>query len=171
MSRQIIYIDMDGVVADFVTKWETVYGKKIDPHYLPPTPEGFYRDLEPIDGAIGGVHMLSKHYEVYFLSTPEWDNPSCWMDKRLWIEEHFGDLSYKRLILSHDKSLCQGDFLIDDRLAHGVPKFKGTHIHFGTNLFPDWNSVIKFFEQKKMFDESLRTVFNNQLISSPTIKF
>jgi 5'(3')-deoxyribonucleotidase len=149
MTNKIIYIDMDGVVADFATKWETMYGCKLDPYHLPPTPDRFYHDLEPIPDAIESVHKLSTQFNIYFLSTPEWDNPSCWMDKRLWIEKHFGDLGYKKLILSHDKSLCIGDYLIDDRIVHGVDNFIGEHIHFGTEQFPDWETVLKYLLQKE----------------------
>ena len=37
-----------------------------------------------------------------------------------------------------------GDYLIDDRLRNGAEKFNGEHIHFGTEKFPDWNSVLKY---------------------------
>jgi len=48
------------------------------------------------------------------------------------------------LILSHNKHLNIGDYLIDDRLANGVEKFTGEHIHFGTERFPDWQSVCDY---------------------------
>ena len=51
---------------------------------------------------------------------------------------------YKQVILSHHKNLNQGDYLIDDRTANGAGKFKGKHIHFGTEKFPDWESVLKY---------------------------
>ena len=37
-----------------------------------------------------------------------------------------------------------GDYLIDDRLANGVNLFKGEHIHFGSDKFPDWESVCSY---------------------------
>ena len=37
-----------------------------------------------------------------------------------------------------------GDYIIDDRLKNGVDKFDGKHIHFGTEEFTDWESVLKF---------------------------
>lgn len=37
-----------------------------------------------------------------------------------------------------------GDYLIDDRIANGVDKFQGEHIHFGTSKFPDWKTVVSY---------------------------
>ena len=33
---------------------------------------------------------------------------------------------------------------IDDRTANGAGQFKGEHIHFGSEKFPDWNSVLAY---------------------------
>lgn len=140
----IIYIDMDGVVANFPKKWKETYGTELDLYQIPPTPDGFYRDLELIDGAFEAVTELSKYFDVYFLSTAEWNNLSSWVDKRVWIEEKFGELAYKRLILSHNKSLNIGKYLIDDRAINTNEGFTGEFIHFGSSQFPDWNSVVEY---------------------------
>jgi 5'(3')-deoxyribonucleotidase len=55
-----------------------------------------------------------------------------------------GEAAKKRLILSHNKHLNIGDYLIDDRTANGAGKFTGMHIHFGTERFPDWDSVVSY---------------------------
>jgi 5'(3')-deoxyribonucleotidase len=60
------------------------------------------------------------------------------------VENHLGELAFKRLILSHNKGLFTGRALIDDRLRNGVDHFKGEHIHFGTEKFPDWDSVLDY---------------------------
>jgi 5'(3')-deoxyribonucleotidase len=62
----------------------------------------------------------------------------------LWVEKYLGNVAYKRLILSNDKSLFTGRALIDDRTKYGVTEFKGEHIHFDTDKFPDWNSVLEY---------------------------
>jgi len=36
----------------------------------------------------------------------------------------------------------RGKYLIDDREANGVLDFEGELIHFGTEKFPDWSSVL-----------------------------
>ena len=56
---------------------------------------------------------------------------------------HLGVPAYKRLILSHHKHLNHGDFLVDDRTRNGVDRFRGQHIHFGTDAFPDWTAVLE----------------------------
>jgi len=47
------------------------------------------------------------------------------------------------LILTHRKDLVKGDILIDDRPNNGAKDFEGEWIHFGSENFPDWSSVIK----------------------------
>jgi 5'(3')-deoxyribonucleotidase len=147
LNKEVIYIDMDGVVANFPKKWEAMYGKKIDLYHIPPTPPGFYKDLELMPGSYIAVEFLSKYFDVYFLSTAEWDNVSSWSDKRIWIEEKFGKLAYKRLILSHNKSLYIGKYLIDDRAIESNLQFTGKFIHFGSAEFPYWASVIDFIKK------------------------
>ena len=85
---------------------------------------------------------------MYFLSTPMWDIPESYTDKRLWLEKYYGDLAKKRLILTNRKDLAIGDYLIDDRLKNGSEKFKGKFIHFGTRTFPDWETVIAFLNRQ-----------------------
>jgi len=59
-------------------------------------------------------------------------------------------MPHKELILSHHKNLSMGDFLVDDRLKNGADKFCGEHIHFGTEKFPDWASVVTYFKAIKV---------------------
>lgn len=144
MKKEVIYIDMDGVVANFAKKWKSMYGNELDLYHIPPTPSGFYKDLEIIPGSVEAIKILSKYFDVYFLSTAEWANLSSWVDKRVWLEKHFGEYAYKKLILSHNKSLNIGKYLIDDRAIDTNLAFTGEFIHFGTEKFPNWNSVVKY---------------------------
>jgi 5'-nucleotidase len=134
-KKKIIYIDLDGVVADY----DKDTRRDENGHVC----EGFYENLELVEGSVEALTELSKYYELYFLSTPSWSNPRCWMEKRIWVEKHFGDLMEKRLILAHNKGLLKGDYLIDDRIVNGVDEFEGEHIHFGTG-FPNWKSILKY---------------------------
>lgn len=54
------------------------------------------------------------------------------------------DVLHKRLILSHQKDLLKGDYLIDDRHKHGANTFEGEWIQFGTDPFRDWEAVLKY---------------------------
>jgi len=123
--------------------------RKISPYdEHPDTIPGIFRNLNPIIGAIEAVKILldSNQYEVYFLSTAPWNNPSAWTDKRLWLEDQFGDLVNRRLILTHRKDLLKGDILIDDRPNNGAKDFEGNWIQFGTEEFPDWRSILKHLQ-------------------------
>ena len=152
--KKILYIDMDEVICSFKHRMielfpftEQIFNEAesydngiIIEDCMMKAPR-LFRNLEPIDGAIETVKRLSEHYEIYFLSTPFWEVPESFMDKRHWLEEHFGDLAYKRLILSHRKDLNMGSYLVDDRLANGSENFTGEHIHFDTEEFPNWKTV------------------------------
>lgn len=144
---KIIYIDLDGVVADFEKARVKHALSNITPYIgRPDKLPGVYEDLEPIADAIASVNILLNHkdYDVYFLSTAPWDNPEAWMHKRLWIAKHFNEkLVRKRLILSHHKHLLIGDYLVDDRRFNGASEFKGEWIHFGSENFTNWIKVLK----------------------------
>ena len=60
------------------------------------------------------------------------------------MKKYLGSNARKRLILSHNKHLNIGDYLIDDRTANGAGNFTGEHIHFGTEKFPNWDSVLTY---------------------------
>lgn len=148
--KKRIYIDLDGVIVDIESYIQKTFSNKyikehgigtiIDMH-----PQIFY-DAPPVPGAISAFRELAQKYDVYILSTAPWDNPESWKAKRIWVEEHLGSEAYKRLILSHNKGLLIGDYLIDDRIANGVAEFEGTHIHFGSEGTPDWDTVMQLFE-------------------------
>lgn len=147
--KKIVYIDMDNVIVDFPTgiaKLDENTRQQYKGNY--DEVEGIFGLMEPMPKAIEAVHQLAEKYDIYVLSTSPWHNPSAWIDKIKWIHRYFGEdknsVLYKRVILSHHKNLNQGDYLIDDRTANGADKFKGEHIHFGTEKFPDWDSVLKY---------------------------
>lgn len=105
---------------------------------------GIFSLMKPVKGAIEAYHALNQHYDCYILSTAPWNNPSAWIDKIVWVREYLGEVAYKRLILTHHKNLNKGDYLIDDRIKNGVSDFEGEHIHFLTEEFPNWDSVLNY---------------------------
>jgi len=147
---KIIYVDMDGVVADFDKgRNEHPLGNVTPYKGRPEKLPGLYENLEPIKNSIESVNKLlnSDLFDVYFLSTAPWDNPDAWTHKRLWIANHFDEkLIRKRLILCHHKNFLKGDFLIDDRKWNGAQDFEGEWIEFGGQQFPDWESVMNRLE-------------------------
>lgn len=143
--RKILYFDMDNVLVDF---------QSAVPHLSPDVLKAYEGNLDevpgvfslmtPIPGAIAAFNELSDLFDTYILSTAPWGNPSAWSDKLLWIKHHIGAAAHKRLILSHHKHLNRGHFLVDDRTKHGAGDFEGMHIHFGTERFPDWPTVLAY---------------------------
>lgn len=147
-----IFFDMDGVLVEFNSALRHIDDETIrryEGHYqdIP----GFFALMDPMPGAIEAVRKLSQHYEVFILSTAPWKNPSSWSDKRIWVEKFFGDIFFKRIILTHRKDLVMGDYLIDDWGKNGASSFKGEWIQFGSDQFPNWESVVPYLLKKDGF--------------------
>ena len=136
---------MDNVLVDFKSGIDRTSDELLKQYegHLDDVP-GIFSKMLPMEGAIEAFEQLAQKYDVYILSTAPWNNPSAWSDKVLWVQRYLGEVAYKRLILSHNKNLCQGDYIIDDRTRHGVDIFDGEHIHFGTDRFPNWRSVLDY---------------------------
>lgn len=131
-KSDIVYIDMDGVLVEKKElNFEAEKRKK-----------GFFLSKSPIIDAVSSFKYLATKCDIYILSTPVWSNPNSWTEKRLWVEKHLGEAATKKLILSHNKSLCNGKYLIDDTFENGADNFSGCHIHFGGKIYPDWQSIL-----------------------------
>lgn len=141
---------MDNVIVDFPSAFDKVPKRYLITHKdkMDEIP-GIFALMKPLPGAIEAFTELSNIFDTYILSTSPWENETAWSDKLTWVKNNLGAPAYKRLILSHHKNLNLGDYLVDDRLANGVDKFSGEHIHFGTEEFPDWNSVVSYLKSKK----------------------
>ena len=144
-----VYVDMDNVLVDFQSGMdlqteETLreYEGRVDE--IP----GLFADMKPLDGAIEAMHELQRHFDLYILSTAPWRNPSAWSDKVRWVTRYLDDVFHKRMVLTHCKNLCKGDYLIDDRGKNGTAEFEGEWIEFGSPRFPDWNAVVEYLKGK-----------------------
>lgn len=152
MNKKIVYVDLDGVMVDLEANVVARHGEqglaKIG--MLTSVDKGLFLDPPAIEGAIEAIKKMSEseEYEVFFLSTAPWSNPQAWMDKRIWVQKNLGKYAHKRLMLSHRKDLLMGDYLIDDRTKNGAGEFKGKHIHFGTEAFPNWTAVLNYLGVK-----------------------
>ena len=85
---KIIYVDMDNVLVDFQSgidslteKQKQTFGDDLD------NVPGIFSKMKPYKGAIEAYEELSKHYDVYILSTAPWQNPSAWSEKLEWVQK------------------------------------------------------------------------------------
>ena len=136
---------MDNVLVDFPSGISKLSQEVINEYEsnLDEVPNIFSL-MELLEGAIDSFKILSQRYDTYILSTAPWKNSSAWSDKVKWVKKYLGESAYKRLILTHHKNLNHGDYLIDDRTKNGAGEFKGELIQFGTDKFPDWESVCSY---------------------------
>ena len=154
MNKKIIYVDMDGVVANTYAGYDR-FTNEIKNKYTVgeacDTPElRIFKDLPVIDGAIEYVNKLAndKRFDVYFLTTVPRKNPLGYVDKSDWIAKNFPNL-FGKMITSKYKNLNVGDYLIDDRLVNGTLEFSGNFLHFGSDTFPNWKTVYKFIVEEE----------------------
>lgn len=158
-NKKILYIDMDNVLVDFPSAFPKLDKDVFDKYENKDDIPEIFRLMEPIKGAVEAFEILSKQFDVYVLSTAPWENPSAWSDKVNWVKKYLGDFAYKRLILTHHKNLNKGDYLIDDRIKNGASEFEGELIHFGSEKFPNWDSVLMYLLPNKndqMIDKKIK---------------
>lgn len=76
----------------------------------------FYANLDPIPGAMQALKaMLKAGHDVRIVTSPWVSNPTCASDKLNWIVRHYGFHWGARVIITADKTLVRGDYLIDDK--------------------------------------------------------
>jgi len=140
MNKLRIYIDMDGVLANFE--------KAADEHPDNGT-KSFRPDLtldfskfELMPGAKEAVkELLEMGHDLFIATTPPWNHPDAWGQKRDWVEKHLPALK-RKMFLTHRKDLLIGDILIDDSIYRGQKDFQGEFMHFGQNGM-DWPYVVE----------------------------
>jgi 5'(3')-deoxyribonucleotidase len=140
---------MDNVLVDFQSGIDRLSDTERQKYEgdLDDTP-GIFSKMDPMPGAVAAFRELVECFDTYLLSTAPWNNSSAWSDKLLWVKKHLGDAAKKRLILSHNKGLNRGDYLVDDRpTSNGVDLFQGEIIHFGSDRFPDWSAVLPYLRE------------------------
>ena len=148
MQKKIMYLDMDGVLVDIFKACETKYGKESVSEIgdlLDEDPELFF-EAEPMEGAIEAYNKLIKAFDVYLLTSAPWKSMGSTEAKQRWVMKYLGASADKRMIVSHNKNLMIGDYLIDDRTANGAGQFKGELIQFGTEKYPTWKEVLEYLK-------------------------
>lgn len=137
-KRPVIGLDVDGVVADLVTRLlESVFertGRRVHPDEVRRfdlrqtlgddwevadailSAPGFASSLQAYPGALEGVERLRRFGRVVFVTTPYARSESWSYDRCAWLARHAGATS-KDVVLLEDKTLFGGDVLIDDAPA------------------------------------------------------
>ena len=92
---------------------------------------GYYDRLAVVPGAVEALNrMVAWGHEVHIVTTPWANNPTCASDKLKWMDRHFGREWANRVVITRDKTIVRGDYLIDDKWA-----IKGAE-------FPTWKHVV-----------------------------
>ena len=142
----LVYVDMDDVLCQYSAAYAQAEATRPEVHY-PQSEAGFFQNLEPMPGGVEAMNWLDENCRVYILTAPSMMNPLSYTEKRIWVEEHLGYYFVKRLIISPNKGLLKGDFLIDDHVeGRGQQYFEGALLQFGSAEYPDWGSVLEFFQ-------------------------
>ena len=142
--KKIIYVDMDGVISDFDKAakeggWTHRPDKHVD-----------FRNLDLIEDAVSSMIKLNEDFDIFIATTPPWDRPEVWGQKREWIAEHFPWLK-KKMILTHRKDLLIGDILIDDTRWRGQPDFKGHWYWFNQHWDNrNWKACLEWIYKNKI---------------------
>ena len=142
---KIVYVDMDDVLCNYAKAHQQALLKTPTMPY-PQSQYGFFSQLEPMPDAIESFNKLlaSLLFEPYILTAPSIENPLCYTEKRVWVEQYFGLEVTNKLIICSNKGLLRGDMLIDDWThGRGQENFIGEIVEFCSAEFPSWKEVIK----------------------------
>ena len=146
--KKVVFLDMDGVLADFSLSAGIPRGVWVDdpPCMFEP---GFFKNLPIIPGAREAISKLLEieSLDLYIASKPSTRNPASASEKYEWIQQHFPELK-KKMFLTCDKGLLRGDYLIDDLEKWGED-FQGDFLHFnGAQPEQEWDRLVNYFSSR-----------------------
>ena len=179
-SRRLrIAVDMDEVIADSFSKHLGLYNQLVganltkelvskrglgaviphdrrDQFAAIPHGEGFFDDLEVMEGSQEALLELSRHHDV-FIASAAMEVPGSFDAKFKWLQQHFPFLPPSRIVFCGDKNIVDADILVDDRSRH-FAEFRGTGILFtaphnaGESAelrANNWNDVLRILQGER----------------------
>lgn len=120
-SATQLFVDMDGVLADFDTGYERVFGYRsdkladnVDWKAVRAVPD-FYLNLPPMADLDELWTHIERHNPIVLTGVP-WSVKQAPENKRAWVRKHLGPHVEIRCCRSKEKCLhaAPGDILIDD---------------------------------------------------------
>lgn len=148
---------MDFTLCDYAEGFKR--HKALHPNQqYPQSQPGLYAGLKPMPNAIETYRWMAQQpeFDVYILTAPSIKNPHSYSEKRIWVEKYLGIEVVNKLIISPNKGLNKGDYLIDDNLSgKGQEHFAGEIIQFGSLEYPSWMSVKSYLENELIKHRSL----------------
>lgn len=89
---------------------------------------GFFTDIPLVPNAQAAVLELSSKYEI-FVATAAMEFPNSFREKYDWLKQHFDFIPWSNIVFCGDKSILDGDYLIDD-MPRNLKTFKGKGLLF-----------------------------------------
>ncbi|RMA82697.1 5' nucleotidase, NT5C type [Umboniibacter marinipuniceus] len=138
-----ILVDMDDTIANYSEAFSRAR-RAVPGIQYPQSQVDFFRNLDPIAGAVRCVEeLIEEGHDVWFLTAPSVYNPLSYMEKRIWIEKHFGLNMAHKMIIAYNKSMIEGDVLIDDGTVHGQCEFRGIWLRYGSSSYGSWDELVR----------------------------
>lgn len=141
MSKPCLLLDVDGILADFitpalaevtrltgqpyahdeVTQWDIMGCLGIPDDvakaaYANMRREGFCAGIKPYPGTREGVAWLDSVCDLYIVTSPL-GGPYWSHEREGWLWEHYG-IPSKKIISTSAKYRCVGDAFVDDKVAN-----------------------------------------------------
>lgn len=150
--KPILLVDMDGVVFDYYSGFTKVWTQRYPDRKVVPREEltefyiesfypkeykkdilaitqgtDFFENLQLIPGAKEALYAIQEEgiFDVFLCSAPDVDcvDQVCHSEKARSVELNLGKPWVKKMILTNDKTLVHGAYLVDDKpLIKGIVK-------------------------------------------------
>mgnify|MGYP002399754355 CR=1 FL=1 len=174
MSKKRIFIDVDHVLADLISKWVEKYNQLYedsiqttdvtmwDWHTITKAGTKIYSLLTPdlfeglpvIEDSQRVVQKLQEKYEVFIITAAR--NASVIPSKAKWLKNNFPFIKKDNIVYAVNKHIILGDYLIDDK-PENLEGFVGEKLLFNAphnqneirfTRMNNWLEIEKYFDNE-----------------------